>query len=120
MSHLSSIKTSITNQQILEKTLEDLGLNSETINNLVQKKDIIVKKNKETLFKFLWKENEYSLIADLSLWSFDMPYERLLDKITQQYSYNFIIKESAKYGFTSNSLQSLSDGSIRLTVERWN
>lgn len=127
MSHLSRIKTSIKNKKVLQETLRDLGFKYEaklsaysTITNLTQKEDITVKKNETTKFKFSWNGEEYLLIADLNFWNLDISCEGLLNKIMQQYSYNSIIKESIKHGFTNTNQQILSDGSVKLILQRWN
>nr|WCH56233.1 hypothetical protein [Hypnea sp.] len=125
MSHLSRIKTSINNKEILKKTLKDLNFtytskDSTCYNNQITTEDIIVQKNGKNVFILSWNGKEYSLLADLALWQIDLPYDRLIDKITQQYSYNTIITESTKYGFRNISQNILKDGSIQLIVQRWN
>nr|YP_010904180.1 hypothetical protein REQ04_pgp196 [Catenella fusiformis]WCH57431.1 hypothetical protein [Catenella fusiformis] len=126
MSHLSHIKTSISDKKILQKTLNDLGFKYEfkfTVHeigtDIGQTEDIIVKNNEMTKFTFSWNGKEYSLLADLDFWNLDMSYEKLLDKIMQQYSYNSIITESTKYGFTNINKETLSDGSLKLVLQRW-
>nr|WCH54642.1 hypothetical protein [Hypnea edeniana] len=125
MSHLSRIKTSITNKEILKKTLEDLNFvcTSKTINNkddyIINSNHLIVQQNGKELFAFSWNGKEYSLLADLQLWNMNIPYTNLLEKITQQYSYNTILKESAKYGFKNTNRKILEDGSIQLVIQRW-
>nr|WCH56034.1 hypothetical protein [Calliblepharis sp.] len=120
MSHLSRIKTSISNKEILQKTLLDLNFNYEKTNTIHNNnKDIIVQKNGKNLFTFSWDGKEYLLLADLQLWKSNMTCTRLINKIIQQYSYNTIIKESTKYGFTNINQKILRDGSIQLIIQRW-
>nr|WCH57032.1 hypothetical protein [Hypnea musciformis] len=126
MSHLSRIKTSIVHKEILIKTLQDLNFTykdrsgNRTNNHGTNYNNITVQNNSKDLFVFLWNGKEYLLLADLQLWKMDIPYTKLLEKITQQYSYNTIIQESAKYGFTNINQQTLEDGSIQLVVQKWN
>nr|YP_010903981.1 hypothetical protein REQ00_pgp193 [Caulacanthus ustulatus]WCH57232.1 hypothetical protein [Caulacanthus ustulatus] len=126
MSHLSQIKTSISSIKILKKTLDDYGFSYEhdsSIQNSVKsicKQDIVVKKDGKNIFTLKWDGSKYFLLTDLEFWDFDTPCERLLEKITQQYSYNSIIEESTKYGFISTNKQVLQDGSFKLTLKKWN
>nr|WCH55239.1 hypothetical protein [Hypnea brasiliensis] len=121
MSHLSRIKTSITNKEILIKTLKDLNFAyiSKKINNNDNHTILIVQHNGKDLFTFSWNGQEYSLLADLQLWTMNIPYTQLLEKITQQYSYNTILQESSKYGFENINRTTLEDGSIQLVIQRW-
>nr|YP_010902787.1 hypothetical protein REP59_pgp193 [Hypnea flava]WCH54841.1 hypothetical protein [Hypnea flava] len=125
MSHLSRIKTSITNKEILKKTLKDLNFVciDKKINNkndyIINSKNLIIQQNGKDLFAFSWNGKEYSLLADLQLWNMNIPYTKLLEKIIQQYSYNTILKESAKYGFENINRKTLEDGSIQLVIQRW-
>nr|YP_010902986.1 hypothetical protein P4C74_pgp193 [Hypnea pseudomusciformis]WCH55040.1 hypothetical protein [Hypnea pseudomusciformis]WCH55439.1 hypothetical protein [Hypnea pseudomusciformis]WCH56633.1 hypothetical protein [Hypnea pseudomusciformis] len=125
MSHLSRIKTSIIHKEILIKTLQDLNFTykntsgNSTNNHGTNYDNITVQKNSKDLFIFLWNGKEYSLLADLQIWTMDIPYTKVLEKITQQYSYNTILQESAKYGFTNINQQTLEDGSIQLVVQKW-
>nr|QVY58203.1 hypothetical protein [Eucheuma denticulatum] len=127
MSHLSRIQTSITSKEILEKTLQDLKFTYEykvvESNKYIKSQvttDIIVKKNNSLIFTFSWNGQEYSLLADLELWKFNISFEKLLEKIKQQYSYNSIIRESTKYGFESIEEHKIQDGSVKIVLQRWN
>nr|YP_010903185.1 hypothetical protein REP76_pgp192 [Hypnea cornuta]WCH55638.1 hypothetical protein [Hypnea cornuta] len=126
MSHLSRIKTSLIDKKILTKTLQDLNFTykntsgNNTNNDRINCDNITVEKNGKDLFVFFWNGKEYSLLADLQLWTMNIPYTKLLEKITQQYSYNTIIQESAKYGFTNINQKKLEDGSIQLVIQKWN
>ena len=126
MSHLSRIKTCINNKEILEKTLLDLNFkykysttSNKEYNYKAHTKDIIVQEYGKNLFIFSWNGEEYSLLADLQLWNLNIPYTKLLERITQQYSYNTIIQESTRYGFTNINEKLLQDGSIQLVIQRW-
>nr|YP_009773975.1 conserved hypothetical plastid protein [Caulacanthus okamurae]QIZ74592.1 conserved hypothetical plastid protein [Caulacanthus okamurae] len=126
MSHLSKIKTSISNTKILQKTLDDYGFTYECNTPIddsmepIYKKDVTVKQDGKDIFIFKWNGSKYLLLADLEIWDLNIPCERLLEQITQQYSYNSIIEESIKYGFTRTSKEILQDGSLKLTLNRWN
>nr|QVY58406.1 hypothetical protein [Kappaphycus striatus] len=127
MSHLSRIQTSIKNKEILEKTLKDLKFNYEykelRNDDSIKPKlisDILVKKNDNLVFTFSWNGDKYSLLADLEFWNLDISCEKLLEQIKQQYSYNSIIQESTKYGFSSIEEHKIQDGSLKIVLQRWN
>lgn len=117
MSHLSQIKTRINNTQILQKTLTNLGFeyNMKPDN----KHDMLVTTKNFDSFELLWNGQEYYLAADLQMWKYNKSVDLLIDQITQQYSYDFIVEESIKHGFTNYSQELLKDGSIKVVVQRW-
>lgn len=118
MSHLSQIKTKIHNSKVLEKTLNDLGFIYELHDT--NKNNFIVKNKQSDEFELVWNGQEYLILADIEMWKNNSSIEYLVDQITQQYSYNSILEESIKYGFNSVSKEFTKDGSIKLTVQRWN
>nr|YP_010902588.1 hypothetical protein REP55_pgp193 [Hypnea nidulans]WCH54443.1 hypothetical protein [Hypnea nidulans] len=126
MSHLSRIKTSINSKEILKKTLKDLNFTyrNTSEDNIDDKKinsqNITIEQNGKDLFVFYWNGKEYSFLTDLQLWTMNIPYTKLLEKITQQYSYNTILQESTRYGFQNINQKILKDGSIQLVIQRWN
>uniref|UniRef100_UPI0030038A1B Ycf35 n=1 Tax=Anunuuluaehu liula TaxID=3049639 RepID=UPI0030038A1B len=125
MSHFSRIKTCINNETILKETLADLKFDYEyiklqTANNMnSQPTNILVKNNNMNLFEFIWDGLKYSFVADLQFWKYNIPYEQLLEKIIQKYSYNAIMQESIKQGFMNINEEQLKDGSIKLIIQRW-
>nr|YP_009295569.1 conserved hypothetical plastid protein [Mastocarpus papillatus]AOL58053.1 conserved hypothetical plastid protein [Mastocarpus papillatus] len=126
MSHFSCIKTCIINKTVLKRTLIDLGFDYEDIQVQTQNKlylkyvmSIKVKKNNINLFELIWNGVEFLFVADLQLWKYGTPYEQLLERITQRYSYNSIIEESIKQGFIRINEEKLKDGSIKLLLQRW-
>lgn len=118
MSHLSQIKTKIHDSKVLEKTLNDLGFIYELKNQ--NQNNFIVKNKQSEEFELVWNGQEYLILTDIEMWKNNLSIECLVDQITQQYSYNSILEESMKYGFNSVNKEFTKDGSIRLTVQRWN
>nr|AOM64590.1 hypothetical protein Riqu_111 [Riquetophycus sp.] len=118
MSHLSQIKTRINNTKVLEQTLNDLGFQYNF--KIPNKLDINVVNNTSDEFEFIWDGQEYSLVADIQTWKSNLDLDHLINQIIQQYSYNSIMEESTKYGFTNISETLMQDGSIKLIVQRWN
>nr|QCI06416.1 hypothetical protein [Dictyurus purpurascens] len=123
MSHFSKIKTNISDLEMLKKTLKDLGFTYSLKKEISQVSTITVfNKNidNKNLFSFSWDGREYTLIADLFFWSLNVSVDYFLEKLTQQYAYNMITKESLVNGFDSKSKVLMKDGSIKLVVQRWN
>nr|YP_010851349.1 Ycf35 [Echinothamnion hookeri]WGH14404.1 Ycf35 [Echinothamnion hookeri] len=134
MSHFSKIKTNITNLNVLIKTIQELGFNYRffssndkhlSTNSKTKSNNILVyqlnKYNIESpLFTFTWNISEYILLVDLDVWNLDISFNYLLDRLFQQYAYNIVISTSFIGGFQKISEHSISDGSIKLTLQRWN
>nr|YP_009399638.1 hypothetical protein [Digenea simplex]ARW69457.1 hypothetical protein [Digenea simplex] len=125
MSHFSKIKTNISNLDILEKTIIQLGFNCEIIkentNNSLGKRIVVYKSDqlKDSVFSFVWSGYEYSLIVDLQLWSLKIDVNHFVDLLSQKYAYNVILKQSTSNGFQKVEEEIVDDGSIRLTLQRW-
>nr|YP_009393239.1 hypothetical protein [Symphyocladiella dendroidea]ARW61801.1 hypothetical protein [Symphyocladiella dendroidea] len=134
MSHFSKIKTNITNLNTLVKTITQLGFNYRFFSNTenyihnnqeVKKNDILVYQlneySKENhVFTFIWNINEYNLVVDLELWSLDIDFNYLIDRLFQQYAYNMVVDTSSISGFYKIKDNINYDGSIKLTLQRWN
>nr|YP_010198897.1 hypothetical protein LK147_pgp194 [Hydropuntia urvillei]UAD88346.1 hypothetical protein [Hydropuntia urvillei] len=129
MSHFSRIKTSITDLTILKKTLEDLDFEYSTSNPKIKDSNgnieyvnLIAKNKKKNIIGFLWNGEEYICISDLELWQnhYKLYPNLLIEQILQQYSINSIINTTSKEGFNNIKKQQLKNGSIKLTVQRWN
>nr|YP_010850557.1 Ycf35 [Lophurella hookeriana]WGH13416.1 Ycf35 [Lophurella hookeriana] len=134
MSHFSKIKTNITNLNVLIKTIQELGLNYRfftstdkylSMNHQSKPNNILVYKlnefNKESnVFTFTWNTSEYILLVDLDAWNLGINFNYLLDRLFQQYAYNIVVNTSSTSGFQKIKEQSIYDGSIKLTLQRWN
>jgi len=62
---------------------------------------------------------EYQLVADLQFWQQPWSVELFLDKITQRYAYNSILKATEIQGFQRIEEITQENGSIKLTLQRW-
>nr|YP_009510754.1 hypothetical protein [Gracilaria gracilis]AXI96427.1 hypothetical protein [Gracilaria gracilis] len=129
MSHFSRITTSINDLKILKQSLKDLSFEYSTHkayledgNGNLEYVDMIVKKNDKNIMGFIWNGTEYAFISDFDLWKDDnqMYPENIIEKILQQYAINSIIQVSYNEGFKTVNKEKLTDGSIKLTVQRWN
>nr|QCI07950.1 hypothetical protein [Plumaria plumosa] len=122
MSHFSKIKTNISNLEILQKTLEDLGFKYKLFKD-IKEHDYLNIYNYEqedvAIFSFQWNDNEYSLITDLQLWNLSIEFNAFIEKLNQRYALNTILEQSINNGFEQAHQKMMSDGSLRLVVNRW-
>ncbi len=106
MSHFSKIKTTLKDLSLLQKSLNDLGVSwDESINTIKGYKaqecfaNLVIKQNNNYDIGFTWNGTEYQLVADLQFWQQPWSVELFLDKITQRYAYNSILKATEIQGF---------------------
>nr|QCI07683.1 hypothetical protein [Nitophyllum punctatum] len=125
MSHFSKIKTSMSNLELLKLTLRDLGFVFHINEQCLQLDNYPFANNMTVLDKFnnyifscVWNGSQYELLADLQVWTLDFSPKYLIEKLHQQYAYNVIIKESKSGGFEKKAQIVMSDGSIKITMER--
>ena len=136
MSHFSTIKTKLKDKSILIECLERLG---ERVNNpsdlgmavvdLVITDPSHAEEHPTTEvefsigvdigFRLNEKTGEYELVADRQTWEKDIPIERFLQKLTQQYARMILHREIEEKGFEIEEEWELDDNSIELTVSRW-
>nr|YP_009300417.1 hypothetical protein BI106_gp191 [Campylaephora sungminbooi]AKU47336.1 hypothetical protein [Campylaephora sungminbooi]ALN11783.1 conserved hypothetical plastid protein [Campylaephora sungminbooi] len=126
MSHFSKIKTSINNINLLKKTLIDLGFEcNEEIrfikdtNGSLHKVNLIAKYNTEALIGFYWQNNHYNVLVDLDLWKKCSSFHFFIEQLNQNYALNTILQQAEVEGFQKIKQYNLSDGSVKLTVQRW-
>ena len=130
MSHFSKVQTNINNLKLLKKTLIDLGFEcddqvrsikdtaGELHNvNLIAKN--CLSQTQESLVGFFWENNHYSMIADLDFWNTGYSFNFFTEQLNQNYALNMILQQTSNEGFQKVSQESLSDGSVKLTVQRW-
>jgi hypothetical protein len=126
MSHFSKIKTSLKDLNLLQKSLDDLGVNWHTNINIIKGyKDqnhfanLVITQTNNYDIGFTWSGMEYQLVADLQFWQQPWSVELFLDKVTQRYAYNSIVKATQDQGFQTVEETAQENGSIRLTLQRW-
>ena len=122
MSHFSKIRTNISNRNILEKTIKDLGFyyNIDSVTNNYPNLyvyDAIDSSNH--IFYFMWDNSRYILMADLMLWNLSVNFENFFEQLNQKYAYNLVLSYSKDNGFQAKNENLMQDGSIRLTVQKW-
>ena len=124
MSHFSTIKTKLTNEDHLLKALRVLQYPAyidKRLQNPVDHRheEVEVQIAVDNKIGFKWNGTEYDLIVELDAWDLDVPVQRFIDKITQQYAIASIETDTAKEGFTVESKVENVDGSVELVVSKW-
>ena len=126
MSHFSTIKTTIKNKPELVEALELLQYNvvqdSKLENPLDHKHEqwnVDVAISDEIGFKLNKNTGTYELVADQETWNLDVPVNRFIDKVTQQYARMTIHNTIKEQGFEVEDEWEMDDNSIELTVTRW-
>nr|YP_009394684.1 hypothetical protein [Polysiphonia elongata]ARW63246.1 hypothetical protein [Polysiphonia elongata] len=127
MSHFSKIKTSITNLELLKKTIQDLGFFYKVSINTT------TSDTNETLFvydldpchielpscSFQWSHDQYVLIVDLGLWNLDIDFNYFTERLLQQYAYNIVVQQGNIQGFNCVNERLTANGSISLTLQKF-
>ena len=128
MSHFTIIKTKLKESEHLIEALEELG-------HTVQENKVLVvngshAQNHPTVnaeiaitndigFKWNNETKSYELVAELDTWDLDVPVDRFIDKLTQQYARMTLHGTVKEEGFEVAEEWEMDDNSIELTVTRW-
>ena len=129
MSHFTCIKTKIKERPYLIEALEIMGHDIQENQQLVINNpdhgeghpefvaDVAIKND----IGFRWNKNteSYELVAELDAWDLDVPVNRFIDKLTQQYARMTIHSTIKEEGFEVQEEWEMDDNSIELTVTRW-
>ena len=129
MSHFTCIKTKIKDRPFLIEALELMGHDVQENQQLVINNpdhgeghpefvaDVAIKND----IGFRWNKNmeSYELVAELDAWDLDVPVNRFIDKLTQQYARMTIHSTIKEEGFEVQEEWEMEDNSIELTVTRW-
>ena len=129
MSHFTCIKTKIKERPYLIEALQVLGHDVEENKVLVVNSpshaDEHAEFHAEVAIRndigFRWNKNmeTYELVAELDTWDLDVPVNRFIDKLTQQYARATLLAVSEEEGFTVEKESSNIDNTIELVVTRW-
>ena len=129
MSHFSTIKTKIKDKSNLIEALqllqydikEDQELHitnpDHAENHPVINAEIAISND----IGFRWNEETqtYDLYSDHATWNLDIPVERFIEKVTQQYARMTVHNTVKDMGFKVDEEWEMTDNSIELTVSRW-
>ena len=130
MSHFTCIKTKIKERPYLIEALQVLGHDVEenkvlVINNPSHAEEhpefhaeVVIRND----IGFRWNKNmeTYELVAELDTWDLDVPVNRFIDKLTQQYAVQTIVASTQEEGFVVEEKKVFNNGSIEILVNRWN
>ena len=126
MSHFSTIKTKIKHKPQLIEALEllqyDVHENKELINPLDhqhEKVKVDISIGDDIGFRLNKNTGTYELVADKQTWNLDVPVERFIDKVTQQYARMTVHNTVKELGYVVDEEWEMDDNSIELTVSRW-
>ena len=135
MSHFSTIKTKLEDRDALLQALERIGerpnvpFQGTSVIELVLLNpthaeehptvEVEVSIGVDVGFKLNEKTGTYELIADRQTWDRDIPIERFIEKVTQQYARMAIHNTVKEQGFEVEHEWEMDDNSIELTVSRW-
>ena len=127
MSHFSKIQTSLKDLDLLKKSLNDLSIHWEPELNHVRGykqqttlANLVIRQDNNYDIGFSWNGFEYQLVADIQFWQQPWSIETFLDRVSQRYAYNSIVESTSQQGFQSVSETVQEDGSIKLTLQKWN
>jgi len=129
MSHFTSIKTQIKSKTELLEALLILGYDvqedqelvitnpSHAENHPVVHAEVAISND----IGFRWNEETqtYDLYSDHATWNLNVPPSRFINKVTQQYARMSIHNTIKEEGFQVQEEWEMDDGSIELTVTRW-
>ena len=125
MSHFSTIKTQVTEEEILIQSLIDLGYETKQNAEIRGHNGLKIQANVVAIlpghYDIGWSRNPdgtYDVVADLWGISKQHNHQELLDLINQRYAVNKTIKEIQKRGYKLNEQSQKEDGSIRLVIAK--
>ena len=129
MSHFTCIKTKIKERPYLIEALElmghDVQENKQLVINNPSHAEEHADFHAEVAIKndigFRWNKNTetYELVAELDTWDLDVPVQRFIEKLTQQYARTTLHNTVKEEGFEVAEEWEMTDNSIELTVTRW-
>jgi hypothetical protein len=127
MSHFSKIKTALKDLEMLKASLNDLGITFDISKSTMQgyknqthSADLIIKQSNNYDIGFIWNGSEYQLVTDIQFWQQPWPVDLFINRLNQRYAYNSIVKVSESKGFQTIEESPELNGSVRLTLQRWN
>ena len=126
MSHFSTIKTKIKHKPQLIEALELLQYNvvqdvdlENPLAHQHKQWQVDVAINDDIGFRLNKNTGTYELVADKQTWNLDVPVERFIDKVTQQYARMTVHNTVKELGYIVDEEWEMDDNSIELTVSRW-
>ena len=126
MSHFSTIKTKIKHKPQLIEALELLQYNvvqdvqlENPLDHQHKQWNVDVAINDEIGFKLNNSTGTYELVADEQTWDLDVPVQRFIDQVTQQYARMTIHNTVKDLGYQVEEEWEMDDLSIEITATVW-
>ena len=129
MSHFTCIKTKIKERPYLIEALELMGHDVQENQQLVINNPSHAEEHPEFHaevaisndigFRLNKNTGNYELVAELDTWDLDVPVNRFIEKVTQQYARMTLHGTIKEEGFQVAEEWEMDDNSIELTVTRW-
>ena len=136
MSHFTCIKTEFKDKEVLVESLELLGerpnvptdLGMSVVDLVITNPDhaeehptveVDIAIGVDIGFKFNEETGSFEFYSDHATWDKDIPVERFLEKVTQQYARMMVHRTVREQGFEVAEEWEMDDNSIELTVNRW-
>ena len=129
MSHFTCIKTKIRERDYLVEALELMGHDIQENQQLVINNPSLAEEHPEFLaevairndigFRLNKNTGNYELVAELDTWDLDVPVNRFIEKVTQQYARMTLHNTIKEEGFEVAEEWQTVDNDIELTVTRW-
>ena len=126
MSHFSTIKTTIKNKPELVEALELLQYNviqdaqlENPLDHQHKQWNVDVAISNDIGFKLNNNTGTYELVADQETWDLDVPVQRFIDKVTQQYARMTIHNTIKDLGYQVEEEWEMDDLSIEITATVW-
>ena len=129
MSHFSTIKTKLKDRSNLLEALNLLSYDVKEDQNLVitnpdhaENHPVVhaeIAVSNDIGFRWNQETQTYDLYSDHATWNLNVPPSRFINKVTQQYARMSIHNTIKEEGFQVQEEWEMDDGSIELTVTRW-
>jgi hypothetical protein len=131
MSHFSLVKTQLRNKKALVQSLYDLGMEvvvaeegqTQEINGykgLKEQAELKISQQNGHDIGFKFNGKSYELVSDLAYWQQGYSVETFVQKLSVHYAVNTIKEVSEVGGFAVQEQVNQQDGTIAMTLSRWN
>ena len=130
MSHFSTIKTKIKDKEHLVEALKDLGykaIEEQKVMVVTDPKhakdhpsvEVEVTAGTDIGFRFNEASQQYELVTDLQTWQHNIPVDRFIQKLSQQYALRVLTSEVKEKGFVIQDQYVTDRGELELVCTRW-
>ena len=125
MSHFTTLKTKLTDKDVLVKALNTLSyatqenvLLDNPVNHQHEQVRIEVGITRYVGFK-LGDDGTLHLVAELDAWEEPITVDRFLEKVTQEYARETVLETVQEQGYTVVSEHKSVENTIEIVAERW-